>query len=88
MNVLGLTPQGGFPAFPSAPGSTMISPSSSLGGSPLHKPTSWQSGPQQQPVRHGATAAPPTPVKTPVDVQSDYSRGNFDSVFGRSDYGT
>jgi len=83
----GLTPQGGFPAFPAATGPTIISPSSSLAGSPLHKPTSWQSGPQQQPVRHGATAAPPTPVKTPVDVQSDYSRGNFDSVFGRSDYG-
>jgi hypothetical protein len=26
------------------------------------------------------------PVKTPGEAQPDYSRTNFDSVFGRSDY--
>jgi hypothetical protein len=26
------------------------------------------------------------PVKTPGEGQPDYSRTNFDSVFGRSDY--
>lgn len=58
----------------------MISPAAS----PLHKPGStaggWPNSGPQPTVRPAAPTVPP--AKTPSD-QPNYSRTNFDSVFGR-----
>lgn len=84
----------GFSNFPTASVTSFTSPSTSLSGSPLHKPqTLWSNSVPPQTVRpHPTSTAAPTnssmhfPAKTPGDAQADYSRTNFDSVFGRTDY--
>ena len=96
---LGLTnPPGCFSNFPTGAAATSLtSPSTSLSGSPLHKPqTVWsntntltQQAGRSNPISNSSTsrnASMQKPVKTPGEAQPDYSRTNFDSVFGRSDY--
>ena len=77
-----------FPRFPVSGGPTLTSPSS-LVGSPLHIPGGgWSnSAPRPSAPASSTTAMFNTGAKTPSDGQADYSRTNFDSVFGRSDYG-
>lgn len=75
-----------FQAFPNAAHATtpnILSPSASVGGSPLHSAPAFV--PQQQPVPRPAPNVAP-PAKTPVESHADYSRTHFDSVFGRTDY--
>ncbi len=95
-SVLGLTNPSGFSNLPpAASGPSVTSPSTSLSGSPLHKPqTGWQNTVQPQAVRPNlncntstAMNTPQHSAKTPGEAQPDYSRTNFDSVFGRNDYG-
>ena len=85
---LGVNPSN-FPRFPVASGGPTLTSPSSLGGSPLHMPTGGWSSSAPRPSAPASSTATMfnSGAKTPSDGQADYSRTNFDSVFGRSDYG-
>lgn len=95
MNIGLANPTTGFSNFSTASGASFTSPSTSLSGSPLHKPQNlWSNSVPPQTTRPhptsnssaSANSSTHHPAKTPGEAQADYSRTNFDSVFGRNDY--